>query len=172
MPATRPRLLTRYGCSAPTPICGSDSDARGARASSGILPCGRAPSGCDASSRRHMPERRRAPTLRSIGYVLKGYPRLSELFIASEIRRLERLGVPLRVYVIKRSDESIRHAIIDEIEARPEYLPAAGSVSSIALWRWLAGYFGGGAARLPRVAPPPAPWGRSAGARPPGPGIP
>ena len=98
-----------------------------------------------------MPERRRAPTLRSIGYVLKGYPRLSELFIASEIRRLERLGVPLRVYVIKRSDESIRHAIIDEIEARPEYLPAAGSVSSIALWRWLAEYFGGFAPSLRRV---------------------
>jgi glycosyltransferase involved in cell wall biosynthesis len=89
-----------------------------------------------------MSEHRPAATGRSIGYVLKGFPRLSELFIASEIRRLERLGVPLRVYVIKRSDEPIRHAIIDEIEARPEFLPAAGSVSAIALWSWLARHFG------------------------------
>jgi glycosyltransferase involved in cell wall biosynthesis len=89
-----------------------------------------------------MSEYRSAATPRSIAYVLKGFPRLSELFIASEIRRLERLGVPLRIYVIKRSDESIRHAIIDEIEARPEYLPPAGSVSAIALWRWLAQHFG------------------------------
>ena len=88
---------------------------------------------------------------RSIGYVLKGFPRLSELFIASEIRRLERLGVPLRVYVIKRSDESIRHAIVDEIEAQPEFLPAAGSVSAIPLWRWLARHFGAFAPSLRRV---------------------
>jgi glycosyltransferase involved in cell wall biosynthesis len=88
-----------------------------------------------------MPEGRSAEPTRAIGYVLKGFPRISELFIASEIRRIERLGVPLRVFVIKRSDESIRHAIVDEIEAKPEFLPAAGSVSEITLRRWLALYF-------------------------------
>jgi len=86
-----------------------------------------------------------------IGYVLKGFPRLSELFIASEISRLERLGVPLRIYVIKRSDEAIRHAIIGEIKARPEYLPDAGSVSAVPLRRWLGQYFGAFAPSLRRI---------------------
>jgi glycosyltransferase involved in cell wall biosynthesis len=88
---------------------------------------------------------------REIAYVLKGFPRLSELFIASEIHRLERLGVTLRVYVIKRSDETVRHAIVDEIEARPHFLPAAGSVSAIPLWRWLARHFGAFAPALRRA---------------------
>jgi glycosyltransferase involved in cell wall biosynthesis len=98
-----------------------------------------------------MSEPRWPANARSIGYVLKGFPRLSELFIASEICRLERLGLPLRLYVIKRSDERIRHAIIDEIEARPEYLPAAGSVSAVALWRWLGQHFGAFAPSLRNV---------------------
>src|ERR1700752_3001717 len=119
-------------------------------ASSGISRCDRAPSGCEAFSRRRMPERMRSEAPRSIAYVLKGFPRLSELFIASEIRRLERLGVPLRLYLIKQSDEPIRHALVDEIEARPTYLPAAGSVSAIALWRWLAQHFGAFAPSLGR----------------------
>jgi len=86
-----------------------------------------------------------------IGYVLKGFPRLSELFIASEIRRLERLGVPLRIFVIKQSDEPVRHAIVSEIETRAEYLPPAGSVSSIALRHWLAQHFGSFAPSLRRL---------------------
>ena len=98
-----------------------------------------------------MPERRPAGSTREIAYVLKGFPRLSELFIASEIHRLERLGVTLRVYVIKQSDETVRHAIVDEIEARPEFLPAAGSVSAIPLWRWLARHAGAFAPALRRA---------------------
>ena len=35
-----------------------------------------------------------------VAYVLKGYPRLSEVFITSEVYRLERLGVALRLYVL------------------------------------------------------------------------
>jgi glycosyltransferase involved in cell wall biosynthesis len=98
-----------------------------------------------------MCDRRPTAPARAIGYVLKGFPRLSELFIASEIRRLERLGVPLHIFVIKRSDESIRHGIINEIAARPQYLPEAGSVSAISLWRWLAQYFGDFAPSLGHV---------------------
>ena len=98
-----------------------------------------------------MPERSAGGSGRSIAYVLKGYPRLSELFIASEIRRLEARGLRLRLYVIKPSDEQIRHAIIGEIEAQPEYLPAAGSVSSIAFRRWLAQHFASFAPSLRRM---------------------
>jgi len=98
-----------------------------------------------------MPESPALRNGRSIAYVLKGYPRLSELFIASEIRRLEALGLRLRLYVIKPSDEPLRHAIISEIETQPEYLPPAGSVSSIAFWRWLAQHFGAFAPSLRRM---------------------
>ena len=75
---------------------------------------------------------------RSVAYVLKGYPRLSELFIASEISRLEQAGLRLRVYVIKRSGETLTHPIVNRIRARPDYLPATESVSAVPLHRWLA----------------------------------
>ena len=98
-----------------------------------------------------MPDRPASRDRRSVAYVLKGYPRLSELFIASEIRRLERLGLRLRLYVIKPSEEPIRHAIVDEIEAQPEYLPPTTSVSSIALSRWVARHFGAFAPSVRRM---------------------
>ena len=41
-----------------------------------------------------------APADASVACVLKGYPRISELFIASEIYRLEQGGLPLRIFVI------------------------------------------------------------------------
>lgn len=73
----------------------------------------------------------------SVAYVLKGYPRISEIFIASEIHRLETLGVPLRLYVLKPADEDVRHPVVDRIAARPEYLPATTSLSRSRLLPWL-----------------------------------
>lgn len=74
----------------------------------------------------------------SIAYVLKSFPRLSETFIASEIYRLERRRVPLRLFVIKRSHEPFAHSIVDAIRAPRVHLPDAGPISSVALVRWLA----------------------------------
>jgi glycosyltransferase involved in cell wall biosynthesis len=76
----------------------------------------------------------------AVAYVLKGYPRMSELFIASEIYRLERLGVPLRLYVIKPADESRRHGIVARIKSKPKYLPATASLTKTPLRRWLAAH--------------------------------
>lgn len=73
----------------------------------------------------------------TIAYLLKGYPRLSELFIASEISRLEEAGVALRLFVLKQPDEQTRHAVIDRINARPEYLSSVTSVSGTPLLAWL-----------------------------------
>jgi len=67
----------------------------------------------------------------SIAYVLKGFPRLSEIFIASEILRLETGGVPVRLLVLKAEDETVHHPVVDEIRAVPEHLTPAGSVSEI-----------------------------------------
>ncbi|HEX2103544.1 MAG TPA: glycosyltransferase [Solirubrobacteraceae bacterium] len=73
----------------------------------------------------------------TVAYVLKGWPRISELFIASEIYRLEQAGLNLRLYVIKPPDESETHTIVDRIAAQPEYLPPTTSLSSTTLVRWL-----------------------------------
>jgi glycosyltransferase involved in cell wall biosynthesis len=74
----------------------------------------------------------------TVAYVLKGYPRLSEMFITSEIYRLEQLGTRLRLYVIKPVDEARREGIIHRIKARPDYLPATASLSTTTLRRWLS----------------------------------
>ena len=74
----------------------------------------------------------------AVAYLLKGYPRLSELFIASEIHRVEEAGLPLRLFVIKPPDEPATHPVIGRIRARPSYLPAVASVSGTPALRWLA----------------------------------
>ena len=58
---------------------------------------------------------------RAVAYVLKGFPRLSEMFIASEIYRLEQVGQRLRLYVVMPPDESMRHEIVDRIQSKPDY---------------------------------------------------
>jgi glycosyltransferase involved in cell wall biosynthesis len=75
----------------------------------------------------------------SVGYVVKGYPRISELFIASEIYRLEQLGVPIRLFVLKASDEQHHHPVVDRIRAVPECAPETSSLRATGLPRWLHG---------------------------------
>jgi glycosyltransferase involved in cell wall biosynthesis len=78
----------------------------------------------------------------TVAYVVKGFPRLSETFIASEIYRLEQTGIPLRLYVLKPVEEHERaaapHTVVGLIQARPEYLPATTSLSGVSRARWLA----------------------------------
>jgi glycosyltransferase involved in cell wall biosynthesis len=85
-----------------------------------------------------MPDQMRSDQVRPVGYVLKGYPRRSELFIASEIWRLEQLGVPVRLFVIKGPDEAEHHDVVDRIRAVPRHLPDTTSLSGQPLGRWLA----------------------------------
>src|SRR5687767_13314142 len=74
-----------------------------------------------------------------LAYVLMGYPRLSETFIASEIHRVEQEGVPLRLLVIKPVEERERgltHPVIDRIQAPVEYLPDPSDLTlPLHLWR-------------------------------------
>lgn len=58
-----------------------------------------------------------------VAFVLKGYPRLSETFIAQEIRALERRGLEIRLYSLRQPAEADRHPIHGEIEAPVTYLP-------------------------------------------------
>jgi glycosyltransferase involved in cell wall biosynthesis len=76
--------------------------------------------------------------LGSIGYVLMGYPRLSETFIASELHRVERAGVSVRLFVLKPVEERERglpHPVVDRIAAVPRYLPDTSSLTA-PLHRW------------------------------------
>ena len=86
----------------------------------------------------------------AIAYVLKSFPRLSETFIASEIYRLERQGVDLRLFVIKRSNEPFAHPVVDAIRAPRVHLPPAAPISAISAARWLAGHWRGFAGPLER----------------------
>src|ERR1044072_8379107 len=100
----------------------------------------------------HNKSSQRMPVAGAVGYVLKGFPRLSEMFIASEIYRLEQLGVPLRLYVIKPSDEPERHTIVDRIRAKPDYLPQTSSLSATSLARWLSAHLKDFLPSLRRIA--------------------
>ncbi|HEY2962025.1 MAG TPA: glycosyltransferase family 4 protein [Pyrinomonadaceae bacterium] len=84
----------------------------------------------------------RQTTQGAVAYILKGYPRLSETFITSEIYRLERLGLKLRLASIKRGDELRSSGILDRIQARPNYLPQTSSLSQTSLRRWLGLHLG------------------------------
>lgn len=58
-----------------------------------------------------------------VAFVLKGYPRLSETFIAQEILSLERAGLDIRLVSLRHPTDRKRHPIHDEIKAPVTYLP-------------------------------------------------
>ncbi len=55
--------------------------------------------------------------------VVKGYPRLSETFIAQELRGLELAGLELVIVSLRHPTDKKRHAVHDEIAADLLYLP-------------------------------------------------
>ncbi|HWL56387.1 MAG TPA: glycosyltransferase family 4 protein [Paracoccus sp. (in: a-proteobacteria)] len=55
--------------------------------------------------------------------LLKGYPRLSETFIAQELRGLEKAGLRLHLVSMRHPTDTRRHPVHDEIEASVSYLP-------------------------------------------------
>ncbi|WP_414831800.1 glycosyltransferase family 4 protein [Afifella sp. YEN Y35] len=58
-----------------------------------------------------------------VATILKGYPRLSETFIAQEIRGLERRGIAQRIVSLRHPTDPYEHDIHREIEAERYYLP-------------------------------------------------
>jgi glycosyltransferase involved in cell wall biosynthesis len=56
-------------------------------------------------------------------FLLKGYPRLSETFIAQEILSLERAGLPIQILAMRHPTDSRVHPIHKEIRAPVAYLP-------------------------------------------------
>jgi hypothetical protein len=58
-----------------------------------------------------------------IAVVLKGYPRLSETFIAQELHALEERGLPLALYSLRHPTDLETHRIHSEIRAPVVYMP-------------------------------------------------
>jgi glycosyltransferase involved in cell wall biosynthesis len=63
------------------------------------------------------------PFAAPIAVVLKGYPRLSETFIAQEILALERAGLDLQIWSLRHPTDTAVHPVHREIAAPVGYLP-------------------------------------------------
>src|SRR3546814_2513615 len=58
-----------------------------------------------------------------VAVVVKGYPRLSETFLAQELLGLERRGLALRIYSLREPYDPATHPVHDEVAAPVAYLP-------------------------------------------------
>ena len=68
-----------------------------------------------------------------IAYILKGFPRISETFIANEVRLLTHFGLQLKLFSIKHGDE----LAADDTLPPATYLPQVTSLSNTNLPLWL-----------------------------------
>lgn len=62
---------------------------------------------------------------KTLGMVLKGYPRISETFISNEIRLLEEMGFHVHIYSMRAPRENFSHESIKAIKAKVTYLPSS-----------------------------------------------
>jgi glycosyltransferase involved in cell wall biosynthesis len=75
----------------------------------------------------------------AVAFILKGYPRLSETFIAQEIRALEARGLAISIVSLRQPTDRKRHALHDEIRAPVLYLPEYLRNAPVRVWRgWVA----------------------------------
>jgi glycosyltransferase involved in cell wall biosynthesis len=75
----------------------------------------------------------------TVAFVLKGYPRVSETFIAQEIRSLEQRGLDILIVSLRRPTDRVRHPVHDEVRAPIQYLPEYLHQAPIRVWRaWRA----------------------------------
>ena len=71
----------------------------------------------------------------AVAFVLKGYPRLSETFIAQEIRALEERGLDIRLISLRRPSDRHVHPVHREIRAPVNYLPEYLYRAPARVWR-------------------------------------
>lgn len=70
-----------------------------------------------------------------VAFVLKGYPRLSETFIAQEIAALEARGLDIALVSLRHPTDPHRHPVHSEVRAPVLYLPEYLYQEPIRLWR-------------------------------------
>lgn len=61
--------------------------------------------------------------MRTVAFILKGYPRLSETFIAQEIHALEQRGLHVEIISLRHPTDSQTHPVHRDIDAAVHYLP-------------------------------------------------
>jgi glycosyltransferase involved in cell wall biosynthesis len=71
---------------------------------------------------------------RKIGFILKGYPRISETFIAQEIQLLESRGFPIEIYALRGAREQLRQPVHKKIRAEVFYPPEVNAFFSPVAW--------------------------------------
>ncbi len=77
--------------------------------------------------------------LPAIGVILKGWPRLSETFIAQELHALEQRGFRLRLYSLRHPTDRSTHAVSRAVRAPVVYLPEYLYQEPRRVWRgWRA----------------------------------
>ncbi len=62
-------------------------------------------------------------TCDKLAIVVKGYPRLSETFIAQEILGIQQAGIPYRIVSLRHPTDKKRHPVHERITAEIDYLP-------------------------------------------------
>lgn len=70
-----------------------------------------------------------------VAFVLKGYPRLSETFIAEEIRGLEIRGLKILIVSLRHPTDKTTHPVHGQIEAERLYLPEYLHQEPLRVWR-------------------------------------
>jgi glycosyltransferase involved in cell wall biosynthesis len=84
-----------------------------------------------------------------VAVILKGYPRLSETFIAQELLGLEQRGLELLIVSLRQPTDTSRHPIHGEIRASVLYLPEYLHEAPLRVWRGFWSMLRAGS--LPRV---------------------
>ena len=64
------------------------------------------------------------PPTPKMAYLVKTFPRLSETFILNEILGLERLGIQIGIFSLRRPAAEPRHADVSEVKAPVTYVPS------------------------------------------------
>ncbi|MDG2481914.1 MAG: glycosyltransferase family 4 protein [Alphaproteobacteria bacterium] len=70
-----------------------------------------------------------------VAFILKGYPRLSETFIAQEILALERRGLEIEIVSLCHPTDKATHPVHNEIAAPVTYLPEYLHHEPLRVWR-------------------------------------
>lgn len=70
-----------------------------------------------------------------VAFILKGYPRLSETFIAQEIEALERRGLDIRIVSLRHPTDKAVHPVHRRIRATVNYLPEYLYQEPMRVWR-------------------------------------
>ena len=71
----------------------------------------------------------------NVAFVVKGWPRLSETFIAQEILALEQRGLDIRIVSLRHPSTEKRHAVHDAVRAPVTWLPEYLHEEPVRTWK-------------------------------------